>query len=98
MQERRKHVRKPVSIPVALLLPDRVEVESRDLSLGGIFISGGRQLPYGSKLTVVLKLPGLAEETQVEGTVRWAQGDGLGIQFGMMGARETAALLSLLKD
>jgi type IV pilus assembly protein PilZ len=98
VQERRKHVRKPVSIPVALLLPDRVEVESRDLSLGGIFISGGRQLPYGAKLTVVLKLPGLSEETQVEGTVRWAQGDGLGIQFGMMGARETAALLSLLKD
>ncbi len=98
MQERRKHVRKSVSIPVALLLPDRVEVESRDLSLGGIFVSCDRLLPYGSKLTVALKLPGLADETQVEGTVRWAQGNGMGIQFGMMGARETAALLSLLKD
>jgi hypothetical protein len=98
VQERRKHVRKAVSIPVALLLPDRVEVESRDLSLGGIFVSVDRLLPYGSKLTVALKLPGLTEETQVEGTVRWAQGNGMGIQFGLMGARETAALLTLLKD
>lgn len=98
MQERRKHVRKTVSIPVALLLPERVEVESRDLSIGGIFVVGDRQLPYGSKLTVALKLPGLTGETLVEGTVRWVHGDGMGIQFGMMGARETAALLSLLKD
>ncbi len=98
MQERRKHVRKSVTIPVALLLPERLEVTCRDLSLGGVFVEAERTLAYGSKLTVLLRLPGLNEESSVEGTVRWGQGNGMGIQFGPMGARETAALLSLLKD
>ena len=41
-------------------------------------------------------LPGMKVETRVAGIVRWTKPEGLGIQFGAMGARETYALTELL--
>jgi hypothetical protein len=97
MQERRREARVSVPIPVALLLPERVEGTCRDINLGGMFVEAERVLGYGSRLTVLLRLPGFEHEVAVEGTVRWHDSGGMGIQFGMMGARETAALLDLIK-
>lgn len=63
-----------------------------------MFVEADRVLPYGSVLTVLLWLPGFYEEVAVEGTVRWEDSGGMGIQFGVMGARETAALLELMQE
>jgi PilZ domain len=98
MQERRREARVSVPIQVALLLPERVECQSRDINLGGMFVETERALPYGAELTMLLRLPGFAEEVSVQGTVRWEQEGGMGIQFGTMGARETASLLELMKQ
>lgn len=98
MEERRRAARVSVPIQVALLLPERVEGSCRDINIGGMFVEVDRVLPYGSVLTVLLWLPGFYEEVAVEGTVRWEDSGGMGIQFGMMGARETAALLELMQE
>lgn len=79
------------------MLPERVEGSCRDINLGGMFVESERVLAYGSPLTVLLRLPGFEHEVAVDGTVRWEDSGGMGIQFGMMGARETAALLELIK-
>lgn len=100
MTEHRLHPRKSVRLPVAFQLAEGelVEAECRDISLGGMFIETGAVLPYGAALVVYLALPGLGE-TSVKGVVRWTKkGEGMGVQFGTMGARETHALISLLQS
>jgi type IV pilus assembly protein PilZ len=68
----------------------------RDISLGGMFIETDAPLPYGSALRVHVRLPGLKGESTLRAVVRWAAANGMGIQFGTMGARETHALTLLL--
>ena len=97
MEERRRQARISISIPVALALPERIEGTCRDINLGGLFVEADRLVSYGSRLTVLLRLPGFETEVAVGGTVRWQDAGGMGIQFDMMGARETAALLELVK-
>jgi hypothetical protein len=74
----------------------RVAARCRDVSLGGMFIETDAPLPYGSALRVYLALPGLKGETVIGAVVRWAAPEGMGVQFGTMGARETHALTRLL--
>jgi type IV pilus assembly protein PilZ len=94
--ENRKHPRKAVETSVAFQAEGgpRVDARCRDLSLGGMFIEASPPLPYGAKLHVYFHVPGL--DAGVECVVRWAKPDGMGVQFGRMGARETHALTRLL--
>lgn len=109
MPENRKHPRKSIDSSVGWSLPSaaRVDVRCRDISLGGCFLevvgASGNVMPaFGDAVVVYLDLPGLVDETgrQVEtvvpSTVRWTTSAGMGVQFGPMGARETAALLQLI--
>jgi type IV pilus assembly protein PilZ len=68
----------------------------RDISLGGMFVETGAAPPYGTKLRLFFTLPELKQEITVESIVRWTKPDGMGVQFGVMGARETHALTQLL--
>ncbi len=98
MAENRQHPRKFVNTEVSFQIGDagRVVAQSRDLSLGGIFIETPHPPPYGTKLRVYMMLPGLKTETCVDCTVRWVKPTGMGVQFGVMGARETHAITELL--
>ena len=93
--ESRKHPRKAVEAVVVFQAGEgpRVDARCRDLSLGGMFIEAS-PLPYGAKLRVYLPVPGL--DAGIDCIVRWAKPDGMGVQFGVMGARETHALTQLL--
>jgi type IV pilus assembly protein PilZ len=62
-----------------------------------MFIETPTALPFGTKIVVMIRLPGLHQEAKVESIVRWTQPTGMGVQFGPMGARETHALTELLK-
>lgn len=100
MQEKRKHPRKVIDLPVGLAaLPDgeRVEAICHDVSLGGMFLLTDAKLPFGSAVRVYVRLPRTEGEAGLEGTVRWAKPDGLGVQFGLLGARETYGLMELLR-
>ena len=98
MSENRQHPRKIVATEVAFQVGDgpRVEARCRDVSLGGMFIETAAPSPYGTPVRVYARLPGLRSETVIESIVRWAKPDGMGVQFGSMGARETHALTVLL--
>jgi PilZ domain len=68
---------------------------SKDVSLGGMYIESDQLLPFGTEITILapfadglLKLPGV---------VRWAKPGGFGVQFGLLGARETHVISKLLR-
>jgi len=94
----RKHPRKPVPHDIAFQVGNepRVEATCGNLSLGGVFIETPKPAAYGVPIKVFVRLPGLDQETVIPSTVRWSTHDGMGVQFGVMGARETHALLQLL--
>lgn len=100
MEEKRKHPRKVLHPEVAFESAEgeRVEASIQDISLGGAFIATDQPAQFGSKVKIFLLLPGLDREVVVESTVRWTKPDGMGVQFGLMGARETHALVSLLSN
>jgi type IV pilus assembly protein PilZ len=98
VRDHRQHPRKSVQAPVAFKLDDGplIEATCRDLSLGGMFVETLAPAPFGATVTVYLPLPGLRHEATIRATVRWTKPNGMGIQFGVMGARETHALMQLL--
>ena len=99
MSEKRRHPRKEVRISVAFSLGDgrRIEAVSRDMSIGGAFVETDSPAPFASTLPVDLLLPGAKQAIRVTSTVRWTQRDGMGLQFGLMGVRDTHALTELLR-
>jgi PilZ domain len=98
VSENRQHPRKSVASEVAFQLENgsRLAARCRDVSLGGMFIETATPAPYGTPLRVYARLPGLRGEAVIDAIVRWAKPDGMGVQFGSMGARETHALTVLL--
>ncbi len=97
MQEKRKHARTPVDLAVSFDVSGGPAASGRcvDLSLGGAFITTSAPAAFGA--TVRLSLAVSTDETIViDATVRWQKSDGMGVQFGLMGARETHALVNLL--
>ena len=98
MPEKREHPRKIIQVGVAFQVGDgpRIEAVCCDISLGGMFIETREPAAFNAKILVYLKLSGLSDEVKVQSTVRWTETTGMGVQFGMMGARETYALTKLL--
>ena len=99
MTENRKHPRKAIEAPVAIQIGEgaRIDATCHDISVGGMYIETSATAKYGAKIKVFLMLPGLKQETAVEATVRWVKPGGMGVQFAMMGARETHAITELMK-
>ena len=96
--DKRQYPRTVVEADIAFQVAggSRVDARCRDVSLGGMFIDTTARLPYGTTVRVFLRLPGLRDEIAVESIVRWSKPGGMGVQFGVMGARETHALTQLL--
>lgn len=70
---------------------------AEDLSMSGMFIATLDPLPFGCALTVRFTLPGQHVELVVPAVVRWVRRDeGMGVQFGLLGARETHAIAVFL--
>jgi len=65
-----------------------------DVGLGGMFIEAVEVLAYGSQLTVLVR----GGAIKLPATVRWASGNGMGVQFGLLGARETHAVADLVEQ
>lgn len=97
MHEKRVHPRVQVDLDVVCERKDGPAVNglAKDISLGGMFIECEESLPFGTQVTIVTRLPDA--ELRLSGVVRWAKPGGLGVQFGLLGAKETHALAKLLK-
>lgn len=74
-----------------------VAIESRDISHGGMFLAGPAPCPVGTELLLVFDLPGMGK-ARIPGFVRWHRADGFGVQFGLLGARETHAIGRLIRS
>lgn len=98
MIDKRSHARFPMSLEVTIVVAgERYRAESRDVSLGGMFVFTDVKVPFGANVGVMLKLPALKEEISVEAVARWHQDGGVGLSFKSMRAREVWALNQLFK-
>ena len=98
LPDKRQHPRRAIEADIAFQLAGgpRISARCRDVSLGGMFIETASPPAYGTAVRVFVRLPGLRDETVVDSIVRWSKPDGMGVQFGVMGARETHGLTVLL--
>jgi type IV pilus assembly protein PilZ len=62
-----------------------------------MFIETATPLPFSSELVVHVTLPGQRAQFALPAVVRWTGKDGMGVQFGLIGARETHAITQLTK-
>ena len=100
MREKRQYQRASVSLDVTLELPDGTSLVARstDLSQGGMFLeSSDVPPPFGTSVVVVCTLPrfGVA---RLPAVVRWTKPGGFGVQFGLLGARETHGIGQLVRS
>ena len=66
-----------------------------DISLGGARVVTNAPVPFGTTMLLRTSLPGSAREVVLPAVVRWTQQGVLGLQFGLLGARETHLITSL---
>lgn len=97
MQEKRRHPRRPVRLPVRIFprQGEPTQAETIDLSVGGLLLSGVVSVAFGEEIELELDLPELGP-TRLPAIVRWIRPDGFGVQFGLLGARHTHALADLV--
>jgi hypothetical protein len=103
-QDKRVHDRTGLVLPLRVEFAGRsLEGESIDISVGGVRVSLPEEVPFGTKVKVLLVLPTLGEETTLDADVRWTQKDPsgwfiVGLQFQRVRARETWALNQLARQ
>ena len=69
--------------------------ETKDIGLGGLFLTSADAETFGTEVEVQL-FHG-ADALTLRGVVRWLAPGGFGVQFGMLGARETHAITELVR-
>jgi type IV pilus assembly protein PilZ len=97
VHEQRRHPRVVIRLPIVCEVPggDPFVATVSDLSVGGLSIESSSVPPFGTELTIVADFPG-DPGLRLAAVVRWARPGGFGVQFGLLGARETHALTGLL--
>ncbi len=98
MVERRRSIRLPVNVPLTFTAADGLSASgvARDMSLGGMLIETAASVAFGAEVAVRITFPGRADPMTLPGIVRWARDGGLGVQFGLLGARATHAITELV--
>lgn len=96
MHDKRRHQRVPLETTLTYAdASSGGEVHSanaRDISLGGMYIASEARPELGRSLTIKLTLPGNAAVLTLPAVVRWFSDDGFGVQFQLLGAKETHAI------
>jgi hypothetical protein len=96
--EQRRHQRAAIDVPVELASKgsnERVAGRAKDISVGGMLVRTDHPLPFSAELLVHVTLPGQKTPFALPAVVRWAKADSMGVQFKMLGARETHAITVL---
>jgi type IV pilus assembly protein PilZ len=71
-----------------------LDVHVTDLCAGGAFLETPVTIDFGTKVDLTLELDGQPVKTSA--TVRWKRKGGVGVQFGLLKARDTYALTEYL--
>jgi hypothetical protein len=96
VDEKRRHHRVPLAATVSCRSTDsdsfHCEATAQDISLGGMYLHSATLPPLGRKLELSFQLPGNQAVLRLPAVVRWFAGDGFGVQFQLLGAKETHAI------
>ena len=94
---RRAQQRHDIEMPVELIHDgETFSTVTRNMSLGGMFMSLNEAIPFGALVKVKFSLPDLDAPVEVDAHVRWVQPDaGIGVQYTGLRAREVWALQQL---
>lgn len=94
---RRAQQRYDIQIPVELTHDGGTHsTVTRNMSLGGMFVSIDEVIPFGAVVRVKFSLPELSDPVEADAHVRWVQPDvGIGVQYSSLRAREVWALQQL---
>jgi hypothetical protein len=101
--ELRRFRRAPISRPVVFTPVPASEDDvfsdgqSVDISLGGMFVATDFPASFGSEVLIRVTLDDTAGELALPAIVRWTRPDGMGVQFGLLGARETFAITEIVR-
>jgi len=98
--EMRRYARTPINVSVEFTPKGEQRTlagVATDISLGGMFIETKTPAPFNASIEVRLRLPGEREDSALAATVRWTSGEGMGIQFGLTGVRDTHAITELVR-
>lgn len=104
VMEKRRHARAAIDLPVSFAIKGKNESNTgigKDLSIGGMFVETESPAPFGADVVVQVRLRTAARGDQdfaLPAVVRWVRSDGMGVQFGLIGALETHAITELTKD
>lgn len=100
VHDKRSHPRTPISGEVSCELSTggSIQGEARDISIGGMYIESTEAISFGTEVTIALRLPNSKAGIRLPGVVRWLKPGGFGVQFGLLGARETHAISELFKS
>jgi type IV pilus assembly protein PilZ len=98
MAHERRHLRARVRLPVSCEPEGGAQFPAvvTDISIGGCRIECAEAPAFGSTLTIVITLLGRTELSRLPATVRWTQSGKFGVQFGLLGARDTSLLAQLM--
>lgn len=99
VHDKRSHPRVTLDADLVCVLPDGSEIQGRakDISIGGLFVFTSSPVAFGTAVQVKLRLPPGRQEFVLPAVVRWTNPEGFGLQFGLLGARETHAISQLLR-
>ncbi len=98
MHEKRSHDRYPITHSVSLVHDGKEYAgETRDMSLGGMFVHISAPLRFGAEVTLKIKIADLKYEGELPMFVRWTRGEGVGLAFRSLRARDVHALNALFK-
>ncbi len=97
----RRHSRVPFVEPVVFTPKGqdaRFQGESHDISLGGMFILTAQPAAFGAEVVVHVHVPGEPSAFALPAVVRWVREGGMGVQFGLLGAKETHVITELVAE
>ncbi len=97
LREKRQHARAPFAnlIQIVPTKGPAWEVECIDISQGGMFLQQDGRAFIGDEIQLRFELTSLGKVT-LPAYIRWTASRGFGVQFGLLGARETHAIGSLV--
>lgn len=98
MHEKRAYSRSVIRIAVTCTTEGGATLTgiTRDMSTGGVFIEASDIPAFGTRVSLMFDSPGLSN-LKLPGIVRWTKVAGFGVQFQLLGARETHALALLVE-
>ena len=99
MVEKRSHRRVTLGAEVACRRSNGTSFTGtgRDISIGGMFVEATEAVSFGEELSIEVRLPRAKQGMALPAIVRWLGPGGFGVQFGLLGARETHAISELYR-